>query len=157
MTRRRAIVIAAAVVTLAGIVWAPTLIAGRYADGPGGAEVGLARPDRGWEFLYHAVRLSRGARLGTEDDALVRARDVWAGSPVAESVDLVYQSDSFRVPVPPGGVQPPPARAVATPLSRLSWVVFAHVCGGPRQMIGMLDLPSGRVAWNIRPLPGCHR
>ncbi|HMO01284.1 MAG TPA: hypothetical protein PKD59_17875 [Miltoncostaeaceae bacterium] len=151
MTRRR-IVIGTIVAVLACVVWAPALIAQHYADGPGGADVGIARLDRGWEFVYHAVRLSRGARLGTEDAALTRARDVWASRPGAQSVELVYMDGSFRVPVPPGGVAPAAGRAVATPLSPLGWVVRGRVCGGPSQPIGVLDYPTGRVAWNIRPV-----
>lgn len=152
MTRRK-IVIATIVAVLAGVIWAPSLIAEHYADGPGGAEVGIARLDRGWEFVYHAVRLSRGARLGSEDFANFRARNAWAGPPaVAEDVELVYMDGPFDVPVPPGGTSPPDERRRAEPLSRLGWVVYGSVRGGPRQMIGLLDYASGRVAWNIRPL-----
>jgi hypothetical protein len=131
----------------------PTPVAERYSDGPGGAEVGYARLDRGWGFVYHAVWLSRGARLGSDDFALVRARSGWAGPPaVAEDVELVYMDGPFDVPVPPGGAHPPPERRRAEPLSRLGWVVHGRVREGPRQMIGLLDYASGRVAWNIRPL-----
>ena len=151
MTRRR-VVIGTIVAVLACVVWAPALIAEHYADGPGGAEVGIARLDRGWEFVYHAVRLSRGARLGSEDAALTRAREIWASRPGAESVDLVYMDGPFRVPVPDDGTPPAPERATATPLSRLGWVVRGRVCGGPQQPIGVLDYPTGRVAWNIRPV-----
>ena len=148
---RIALAIAMVMVIVAAAV--PTLVAERYADGPGGAEVGHARLDRGWEFLYHAVRLSRGARLGSEDFALVRARSAWAGPPaVAEDVELVYMDGPFDVPVPDDGTPPPRERRRAEPLSRLGWVVFGRVRGGPRQMIGLLDYVSGRVAWNIRPL-----
>jgi hypothetical protein len=56
------------------------------------------------------------------------------------------------VPVPEGGVAPAPERATATPLSPLGWVVRGRVCGGPQQPIGVLDYPTGRVAWNIRPV-----
>lgn len=145
---------AVALVMVIGVVAVPALVAERYTDGPGGAEVGRARLDRGWEFLYHAVRLSRGARLGSEDLALVRARDAWAGRPaVAEEVELVYMDGPFDVPVPPGGTPPSAGDATAEPLSRLGWVVLGSVRGGPRQMIGLIDYPSGRVAWDIRPLP----
>ena len=89
VTRRR-IVWTVAVVVVAALAWAPAVIADHFADGPGGAEVGRARLDRGWEFVYHAVRLSRGAQLGTGDSALERARERWAGPPaVARSVRLV--------------------------------------------------------------------
>jgi hypothetical protein len=158
--RARFILALALVVVVAG-AWTPTLVADHYADGPGGAEVGHARLDRGWRFVYHAVRLSRGARLGTSDLALARARDVWAGSPVADGVELVYQDGAFEVPVPAGGTRPAADRRVAAPLSRLGWVVRGRVRGGgrlgPAQMIGLLDYHSGRVAWNIRPLPGAAR
>lgn len=150
--RGRIILGLACVAVLAAIVL-PAAIAGRFADGPGGAEVGIARVDRGWEFVYHAVRLSRGARLGTDEAALARAREVWAGRPRAEEVELVYMDGAFPVPVPEGGVAPAPERATARPLSRLGWVVRGRIGAGPEQMIGVLDYASGRVAWNIRPLP----
>lgn len=150
---RGRVALAVALVIVAAIAVVPTLVAERYADGPGGAEVGSARLDRGWEFLYHAVRLSRGARLGSEDFAVARARSAWAGPPaVADDVELVYMDGPFDVPVPPGGTHPAPGRGRAEPTSRLGWVVHGSVRGGPRQMIGLLDYASGRVAWNIRPL-----
>ena len=113
--------------------------------------------DRGWEFVYHAVRLSRGARLGNEDAALTRARDVWAGRPEAESVELVYMDGPFTVPVPEGGARPAPERGDRDPALAPGMGREGRVCGGPRQMIGMLDYPTARVAWNIRPLPACSR
>ena len=79
----------------------------------------------------------------------------WAGPPaVARSVRLVYMDGPFTVPVPEGGAQPEPERRTAVPLSRLGWVVRGPVRGGPEQVIGVLDYASGRVAWDIRPLPG---
>ena len=80
---------------------------------------------------------------------------VWAGPPaIARSVRLVYMDGPFAVPVPGGGAEPAPERRTAVPLSRLGWVVRGRVRGGPDQVIGVLDYPSGRVAWDIRPLPG---
>jgi hypothetical protein len=153
VTRRR-VIVAVLLALVAVAVWVPSLIAERYADGPGGAEVGHARLDRGWEFVYHAVRLSRGARLGNEDAALTRAREVWAGPPaVAGSVQLVYMDGPCTVPVPDDGTSPGPERATAVPLSRLGWVVRGRVRNGPQQVVGVLDYPTGRVAWDIRPLP----
>jgi hypothetical protein len=141
-------------VALVAALWVPAYVAGRYADGPGGAEVGIARIDRGWEFLYHAVWESRGAVFRTDDAALVRARNIWAGPPaVAGDVQLVYMDGDFAVPVPPGGTPPAPADRTARPLSRLGWVVWGSVRGGPRQVIGVIDYHSGRVAWNLLPLP----
>ena len=155
--RRARIILVAAVVVLAALAWVPVPIAERYSDGPGGAEIGRARLDRGWEFVYHAVRLSRGARLGDDDSALQTAREkVWAGPPaLAQSVRLVYMDGPFEVPVPEGGAAPPPGREVATPASRLGWVVEGTTFDGRtprgvRQMIGLLDYRSGRVTWDIR-------
>ncbi|HEX2502915.1 MAG TPA: hypothetical protein VHK00_03150 [Miltoncostaeaceae bacterium] len=154
--KRARIILVAVVVVLAVAAWVPVPIAERYADGPGGAEIGRARLDRGWEFVYQAVRLSRDARLGDDDRALEAARQVWAGPPaLAQSVDLVYMDGPFEVPVPAGGVEPPAGLRVATPPSRLGWAVEGTTFDGRtprgvRQMIGLLDYPSGRVAWDIR-------
>ena len=132
VTRRR-IVSTVAVVVVAALAWVPAVIADHYADGPGGAEVGHARLDRGWEFVYHAVRLSRGARLGTEDSALERARERWAGPPaVGRSVRLVYMDGPFTVPVPEGGAEPAPERRDGGARSRASAGSCAgRVRGGP--------------------------
>jgi hypothetical protein len=154
--KRARIILVAVVVALAVAVWAPVPIAQRYADGPGGAEIGRARLDRGWEFVYQAVRLSRGSRLGDDEQALTTARQVWAGPPaIARSVELVYLDGPFEVPVPAGGAQPPPGARVAVPASRLGWVVEGTTFDGRtprgvRQMIGLLDYRSGRVTWDIR-------
>ncbi|MGD9696757.1 MAG: hypothetical protein AB7V42_13995 [Thermoleophilia bacterium] len=152
--RRGRIILSLVVVLVAAAAFVPAFIAEHYASGPGGAEVGRARVDRGWEFIYHAVRLSRGAKYDTEGSALTRARTIWSGTVTARSVRLVYMdARPFRVPVPDGGTRPRPARRVATPASRLGWVVTGTVAGGPPQMIGLIDYHSGRTAWNIRPLP----
>jgi hypothetical protein len=154
--KRARIILVAVVVVLAALAWAPVPIAERFADGPGGAEIGRARLDRGWEFVYQAVRLSRGARLGTDEQALQTARQVWAGPPaIARAVDLVYMDGPFVVPVPEGGLAPPPGDRVARPSSRLGWVVEGTTFDGRspravRQMIGLLDYRSGRVSWDIR-------
>jgi hypothetical protein len=140
-SRARFILASALVVIVAG-AWVPVLVANHYAG-----------VDQGWKFLYHAIHLSRDARLGSPELALDRARGVWAGSPVAETVELVYADGAFAVPVPEGGTRPAAGSRVAEPLSRLGWVVRGHVRNGPLQMIGLLDYPTGRVAWNIRPLP----
>ena len=154
--KRARIILVAVVVVLAVAAWAPVPIAERYADGPGGAEIGRARLDRGWEFVYQAVRLSRGARLGDDEQALQTARQVWAGPPaLARSVELVYLDGPFEVPVPEGGAQPASGARVAVPASRLGWVVEGTTFDGRtprgvRQMIGLLDYRSGRVTWDIR-------
>lgn len=152
--RRRWLVAVAIAVPL--VAWLPTVAAHRYSDGPGGAHVGVARLDRGLEFLYHSARLSRGAVLGTDGDALGCAVKVWSGSSgLAESVELVYgDARPFPAPVPAGGAAPAPGKALVRPRSRLGWVVTGRVRGGPDQMIGLLDLSDGRVAWDIRPRRG---
>ena len=153
VTRRR-IVWTVGVVVVVALAWAPVVIADHFADGPGGAEVGRARLDRGWEFVYHAVRLSRGAQLGTDDSALERARERWAGPPaIARSVRLVYMDGPFAVPVPGAARSPRPS---AEPRSRCrgSAGSCAGRPGGPDQVIGVLDYASGRVGLgHPRPCP----
>jgi hypothetical protein len=158
ITRAR-VGIAAAVVGAVSLIVVPSLIARAYSDGPGGADTDLVRPEQGWEFLYHAVRESRGAEQGSESGALELARRIWRGpGPVALDVELTYFDGPFAVPVPPGGARPAPSRAMARPTSRFGWIVTGPVVQrrgviGPRQMIGVIDMGSGRVTWNIEPLP----
>jgi hypothetical protein len=160
---RRGRLTLAAIPAAALLAWVPSFVAEIY-DGDGAAgtpQTGyLARPDRGWEFLVDAVRLSRGTRLGTATDARNVARAVWPGRrpgrrepPVlAESVRLIYGKDPFRVAIPAGGASPRPAKAVARPRTELSWLVEGRVGGGPPQPIGLLDYADGRVVWDIRPV-----
>jgi hypothetical protein len=143
------------IVAIPVLVVGPNVIASRYTDGPGGADIRATRPDDGWRFIYDAVRLSRGAKLGSEDGALERAREIWASQPAAESVELVYQETRpFDVPVPPSGVRPLPGTARAQPLSPLGWVVTGRFGAREPQMIGLLDMHSGQVAWRIRRTRG---
>lgn len=154
---RRTRLALAALPAAVAVAWAPSFVAEIYdTDGQGGTvtENYLTRPDRGWVFLADAVQLSRGARLGTAEDALDLARtEVWTGPPVEPTkVDLIYGGDPFRVAVPDGGTAPPAERAVAQPESGLSWLVTGTVRNGPEQPIGLIDYASKRVVWNIRPL-----
>ncbi len=140
------------------LVWAPTVAAQWYDSGPGAAAVSPLRPDQGWEFAAHSAWESRSPDLGSHRSARARARRIWAGPPaVAERVELGYLNGPFVVPVPPGGVEPSARNREASPRSRLGWRVYGPVRGGPEQMIGLLDYPSGDVVWDIRPLPGGAR
>jgi hypothetical protein len=151
--RRRRWLVAAGVVVALVVLWVPSFVAQRYSLAARPTDF-LARPDKGWQFLYHSVRLSRNAKLGSEPAAEQEASDVWAGPPAkASSVRLVYVEGPFTVPVPPGGTPPAPGRRVARPRSPLAWVVTGSVRDGPPQMIGLLDYPTGRASWDIRPLP----
>lgn len=149
--RRRAIVLAALIgVPIA--LWTPTVIAHQYADSPGGVEVNRARVDQGWSFIVDAVRESRGASLGEGRQALERARQIWSRpSARAVATELTWLAGPFVVPVPAGGNTPPATRRTARPTSPFGWVVWGHVRGGERQMIGLLDYHSGAVNWDIRP------
>jgi hypothetical protein len=150
--RRKALVIAGALAAIV-ILWVPSFVAQRYSLGARPVDF-LTRPDKGWLFLYQSVRLSRDARLGSDSAAQQEASEVWAGPPAkASSVRLVYVEGPFTVPVPPGGTAPARGRRVARPRSALSWVVSGSVRGGPPQMIGLLDYPTGHVDWDIRPVP----
>lgn len=156
---RRTPLALAALPAAVAVAWAPSFVAEIYdTDGQAGTatENYLTRPDKGWVFLADAARLSRGARLGTAEDALDLARnEVWTGPTVKPTkVSLIYGGDAFRVAVPVGGTSPSPARAVAQPRSELSWLVTGTVRNGPEQPIGLIDYTSKRVVWNIRPLAG---
>ncbi|GEM_PF-471880 len=143
--------LAAGVTLLA--MWAPSLVATAYVEGP--VQPYLANPAKGWAFLWEAVTASRGPRLGTAAAAEQEAGQVWAGRPaVASDVHLALIDTPWRVPVPTGGTEPAPRRRVADPPDDLQWIVSGHVDGGPAQVIGLLDYRTGRVAWDIRPLPG---
>lgn len=137
-------------------LWAPSLVATAYAEQP--ASTYLANPAQGWGFLWEAVTASRNPRLGTGDAAMLQASQVWAGPPaVATDVALKAIPSPWQVPVAPGGTAPLPARDTARPGGELNWVVTGRVRGGPPQVIGLLDYRSGRVAWDIRPVPGGAR
>lgn len=152
MSGRGRVLLALGAVVAVVAAWAPAIVAHHYADGPGGAEVNRARVDQGWKFVADAVRESRGALLGDDAAALVHAQRIWVRpSGRATAVQLVYLDGPFAVPVPPGGTVPPGARSIATPPGDFGWVVYGHVRGGPRQMIGLLDYNSGTVVWDIRP------
>lgn len=134
------------------LLWTPALVAHHHADSPGGVEVNRARIDQGWHFIIDAVRESRGARLGDDSLALQHAQRLWARpSGRAEGVELTWLAGPFTVPVPAGGARPQLERRRAEPRSPFGWVVWGHVRGGERQMIGLLDYASGEVVWDIRP------
>lgn len=159
-THRRRPGPAAAALIAAGavvVVWAPSLVATRYAERPTATEF-LANPVEGWMFLKEAVTASRNPRLGTADAAMQQASQVWAGPPaVATDVALKSIPSQWDVPVVPGAAQPLPARRMATPEDELNWVVKGRVKGGPEQVIGLLDYRTGRVEWDIRPVAGAAR
>jgi hypothetical protein len=148
--RRRRIIVAAGVIVALLVLWIPSFVAQRYSLEARPTDF-LVRPDKGWRFLYQSVRLSRGAKLGSDASAEQRATEVWGRR--ASSVRLVYVEGPFTVPVPPGGF-PPRRGRLARPRSSLAWVVTGSVRRGVRQMIGLMDYASGQVLWDIRPLPG---
>jgi hypothetical protein len=163
--RRRWVVAVVAAVVALGVLWAPSLVARHYAVGAASADI-LTRPDKGWQFLYHVMRLSRHAQLGSGSSAMDQADELWPGPPArAVSVRLVYLDGPLTVAVPPGGTRPAAGRRVARPRSELAWLVTGRVRRlvggtlriGPRQTIGLLDYRSGRVVWDIRPLPEAGR
>jgi hypothetical protein len=149
---RRTVALVILAIAVPVLVAGPNVVASWFNDGPGGAEIRATRPDDGWKFLYHAARLSRDAELGTSALALEFARERWQSPARAESVELVYQhGGAFRVPVPEGAVAPPPRRAVATPRSRLGWVVTGRVGRrGEPQMIALVDMHDGVTVWSLR-------
>ena len=156
MRGKRARILVAVVVVLAAAAWAPVPIAEHFADGPGAGSV--VRVDPGWEFVYQAVRLSRDARLGTDEQALDTARQVWAARRRSRARSCVTPT-ALRGAGGPGGA--PRHRGVAVPGSRWrgSWRTTRRLnTARVRQMIGLLDYRSGRVAWTSgRRVSGLRR
>lgn len=162
MRRSRRTIAVLGVLGLLVLAIVPSLVAAHYSGGPGGVQGVAWRPDKGWRFIVDAVTHSRGAQLGSSQSADERAHDVWAGARThrprgdvgatarAADVELVWNDGPFRVPVPEGGVMPSPDNAVARPRGPFAWIVYGRLRGGARQMIGMLDLDSGRPLWDIR-------
>ena len=146
ITRRRVVGVIVGVVALA-LVWLPSLVARTYTTSAQPIDF-LTRPDKGWRFLVDTVRLSRSARLGSEGQALARAKGFWRR---AESVELVYLEHPVTVPVAAGGIAPPPRARLVRPRSRLTWFVTGRITPArPRQIIGLIDYKSGRVIWDLR-------
>ena len=144
MTRRRRAIAVFACVGALGVVWAPSVIADRYASGPGGTDGVLTRPDRGWEFVVNAIRASRGAQLGSSSRALARAQAIWNSGPAARSVKLTYMDGPFLLSLPGG------TTSSVSPSSRFGWSVFGRVRGEREaRMIGLLDYETGRLDWDI--------
>lgn len=142
--RRRAVGVIAAVGALA-LLWTPSLVARGYTTSAQPIDF-LARPDKGWRFLYDTVRLSRHARLGSEGPARETANRIWRH---VEAVELVYLVGPVTIPIPPGGLAPARPQRVR-PRSRLTWFVEGRVSGRARQIIGLMDYRSGRVIWDVR-------
>jgi hypothetical protein len=140
---RSATILGGAIVGVAALVWAPSLIADHYADGPGGADGVLGHPQMGWSFLRDAVVESRGARLGSPTSALERAREVWSGPPAtARTVALTWTTGTMALPAADG------TTARVRPASPFSWIVRGRARGADDTVIGVLDHGSGRVVWS---------
>jgi hypothetical protein len=149
ITRRRAIGVTVGVAALIGF-WVPSFVARNYTNAAQPIDF-LSHPDKGWRFLYDTVRLTRHASLGSEGPALQRARQVW---PRSDGVELVYLEGPVTVPVAQGGFAPPAARRTVRPRSRLTWFVYGHIGSRSRQVVGLLDMRSGRVVWDLRRVIG---
>ncbi len=155
MRRRRWLVVGLVLGVLA-VVWGPSLVATRYTTSAQPIDF-MARPDKGWRFLYDVARISRKAKLGTEGAALVAAKYRWR--PV-DRVELVYLEHPVTVPVAAGAVSVPVDARTVRPPSRLTWFVHGRLGKRPQQVVGLLDAVSGKAIWDIRralPRPGRDR
>jgi hypothetical protein len=144
VTRRRAIGVVVGVGVLA-LLWIPSFVASSYTH-PAQPIDFLARPDKGWRFLYDTVRLSRNAKLGSEGPALATAKRVWRR---AQSVELVYLERPVTLPEPVG-IDTSHRPGVVRPRSRLTWFVTGRIGNAPPQLIGLIDYASGRIIFDLR-------
>lgn len=144
--RRRRWIVVAIVIGAVVAVWGPSLIALRYTHDA--QRIGFAsRPDKGWHFLYDAIREARTTRLGTEGKARATANHTWA--PV-DRVELVYLEGPVTIPIPEGGVSVSPSRRTVRPRSPFTWFVYGRLGSPTRQIVGLIDARSGRVIWDLR-------
>ncbi len=148
--RRRVLGIVAVGIAVVAM-WVPSLVATRFTSDVQHIDF-LTRPDRGWRFLYDAIRTTRHAVLGTEGAARGRAeRFWWPPSRVhIERVELVYLVRPVTVPTVSGGRQASVHDRTVRPRSRFTWFVYGRIGNRPRQVVGLMDLHSGRVFWDIR-------
>lgn len=150
VSRRRVLGIVAVGLAVVAM-WVPSLVATRFTSDVQHIDF-ISRPDRGWRFLYDAIHVSRHAVLGTEGAALGRAqRFWWPPSRVRiDRVELVYLTRPVTVPLTPGGRQASVRDRTVRPRSRFTWFVHGRIGNRPQQVVGLMDLRSGRVFWDIR-------
>lgn len=139
-------IVVAIVIGLIAAVWGPSLVASRYTHDAQRIDW-TSRPDRGWRFLYDAVRESRRMALGTEGAALAAANHTWR--PV-DRVELVYLEGPVTIPIPDDGITVTSKRRTVTPRSPFTWFVYGHLGSPVRQVVGLVDARSGRVIWDLR-------
>ncbi len=145
--RRRRWIVVAIVVGCLVAIWGPSIVASRYTHDAQPINF-TSRPDKGWRFLYDAIREARSAKLGSEGAALATANHTWR--PLVDRVDLVYLEDPVTIPVPDGGVTVAAHRRTVAPRSPFTWFVYGHIGSETSQVIGLLDARSGRVIWDLR-------
>lgn len=152
ISRRRAFGVIAMGLSLF-VLWVPSMVATRFTN-PAQPIDFLSHPDRGWRFLYDAIHTSRQATLGSEGQARSRAQRFWWPRVRVSRVELVYLERPVTVPLAPGGLQVSAAARTVRPRSRFTWFVHGRVGARPTQVIGLMDLASGRVIWDIRRARG---
>ncbi len=150
ISRRRALVLGAVPLAVA-LLWAPSVVATRYSNDIVHTDF-MAQPLRGWQFLADAVVASRGAEAGTEAHARGIAERRWWTSPIdVTRLELVYVKDRrITIPLTAGGVQRPLASRRVSPHARFSWLVYGHAGRRPEQVVGVINMNSGSVVWDLR-------
>lgn len=148
-SRRRALVIGALVLAVAAF-WAPSFIAARYTDDAVPIEV-VGHPIRGWQFLVDAVQSSRSATAGTEGHARgIAERHWWTTRVHVERLQLVYTDGrTVTIPVARGGLRRSLARRTVRVRTSFVWFVHGSIGRRPRQVVGLINMRTGRVIWDI--------
>lgn len=145
-SRRRRWIVVVIAIGVIGTVWGPALVATRYTHEAQRIDF-WSRPDKGWRFLFDAVRESRSAKLGTEGRALATANHTWRS---VDRVELVYLEGPVTVPIPNKGEAIPAHRRTVNPRSPFTWFVYGRLGSRTSQIVGLLDAKSGRVIWDLR-------
>jgi|SRR5919198_1438113 hypothetical protein len=146
MGRRSALFWAVVVVAVLGaVVYLPAYLA-RSMTGPGEPVSFLSRPLDGWHFVLDAVSALPDARAGSPAAARrIALREFGNGRVQLVRVDLLYLPDrSLDLRTRQG------TRSVATK-ARLVWKVSGRTApGGPLRTIGLIDLATGTVIYDVR-------
>lgn len=148
---RRGLLGAGVVVLALVALWAPSFIATRYTNAAVRVD-GLGNPVRGWHFLVDAVAASRTAAAGTEGLARGIAERHWSASRIRiRELELVY-ADRRQVTIPstPGGLARPIAFRRVGVRARFLWLVHGTIGRRPDQIVGVINMETARVLWDIR-------
>jgi len=146
MPRRGALFWSVVVVALLGaLIYLPAYVA-RASTASNGSVDFLTHPQDGWRFMIDATRQVPGAKAGDPGEArAVAIQDFKSGGAQPVRVDLLYLPQRWTEVGIGQGI-----RRLATNAT-LVWRVTGRTRpGGPLRTIGLIDLQSGDLIYDVR-------